>query len=156
MIKYSNISQRREIVCKHPLERRETLLNKMFDTVDLLKRGLDAAWTQNRILSNNIANGDTPGFKATHMAFGDLLNRVSEETGFKLKTTREDHKSSFFDTDPERSGIQSAGISYRMDENSVDVEAEMAALAQNSLHYNTMIQKLNSEFSKLNMAIRGQ
>jgi len=41
----------------------------------------------------------------------------------------------------------------RMDENNVDIEAENVKLAQNSLYYNTLIEKMNSEIRRLRTAI---
>ncbi len=37
--------------------------NGMFSAVELLQKGANAAWLRNEVISNNIANADTPGFK---------------------------------------------------------------------------------------------
>jgi flagellar basal-body rod protein FlgB len=43
------------------------MLDKMFSSVNTLQRGLNASWLRNEVISNNIANVDTPGFNASHV-----------------------------------------------------------------------------------------
>ena len=133
-----------------------SMFDKLFGSVDLLNRGLGAAWTRNKVLQNNIANSDTPGFKASQVEFRDIIQAKSSEGSFQMKASNTRHITA---ASAGGQGViirQNENISYSMDENSVDVEAEMASLARNSLHYNTMIRKINSEFTKLRMAVRGQ
>ena len=49
--------------------------------------------------------------------------------------------------------IERRGLAMRMDGNNVDIEDENVKLAQNSLYYNTLLEKLNSEIRRLRMAI---
>ena len=49
-----------------------------------------------------------------------------------------------------------SNYSYRLDGNNVDMEREMAQMAMNTLRYNTLIQRLNGQFSKLRNVIRGR
>ncbi len=132
--------------------------NKLFGATHMMQKGLDASWLRNEVISNNIANVDTPGFKSSKVEFENALaSAVEAAGGTELKTTRTRHI---------RTGAEKAvnlepvvtkdyHTAYRADGNNVDVEAEMAALAQNSLHYYTLVSKINSEFRKLNLAIRG-
>lgn len=145
--------------------------DKLFSTVDGLEKGMEVSWLRGQVLSNNIANADTPGFKASDVEFGDILAEklgdASESGtggGLALKTTREQHmtgsagsgglSSAVEDTDPVT--VQNEDQAYRMDQNSVDIESEMVELAQNSLQYYTMVSKVSGEFRRLNMAISGQ
>ena len=48
-----------------------------------------------------------------------------------------------------------ASASYRIDGNNVDIEREMALMSMNNLKYNTLVQKITGEFSKLRTVIRG-
>ena len=131
--------------------------DKLFQTTDYLQKGLDATWLRNEVISNNIANADTPGYKASEVQFEDVLVSAISGSELELKTTREGHitkaTSNLDKLEPEV--ITEENTSYRYDENNVDVEAEMVSLAQNTLQYYTMVSKINSEFNKLNMAIRG-
>ncbi len=132
--------------------------DKLFGTVNSLRKGIDATWLRNDVIINNIANSDTPGFKASEVQFEEVMaSAVSASGGLELKTTRQKHiKGTVKDIDDiEATVTTNEDTSYRIDENNVDVESEMAALAQNSLEYYTLVNKVNSEFSKLTMAISG-
>ena len=50
------------------------MFGSMFTGLDKIGRGLDASWTKNEVISSNIANIDTPGYKRKKAEFGDLLN----------------------------------------------------------------------------------
>ncbi|SMC35302.1 flagellar basal body rod protein FlgB [Papillibacter cinnamivorans] len=129
----------------------------LFQTADLLEKGIGADWLRNEVISNNISNADTPGFKVSEVEFEDVLASAISTGGLELKTTRDGHLSGG------SAGLSSAEpvittsetTAYRTDDNNVDIEAQMVDLAQNSLHYYTLVSKLNSEFRRLNLAITG-
>ena len=129
--------------------------NRLFKPMDVMQRGLSVAWTRNAVIRNNIANVETPNFKATYVEFESLLARSLEEGGFVGTRThpmhREIGKTNFMNVQPMLR--QSRELSMRMDGNNVDIESENVRLAQNSLHYNTIMEKLNSEIRRLRMAI---
>ena len=131
--------------------------DKLFQTTDYLQKGLDATWLRNEVISNNITNADTPGFKVSEVRFEDVLVSAVSTSDLELKTTRQDHiKKMACDIDNTEPMITtSENTAYRMDENNVDIEAQMVSLSQNSLHYYTLVSKINSEFNKVHMAIRG-
>ena len=134
--------------------------DNLFGTVDYLEKGLDASWLRNEVITNNIANVDTPGFKVSDVAFEDIMaSTLNLDGSLEMKTTRADHISSsdLSAADEITPVITTAeDSSYKLDDNNVDIESEMVSLAQNSLQYYAMISKINSEFNRLNMAINGQ
>ena len=129
--------------------------DNIFKPVDLLQQGLSAAWTRNAVIRNNIANVETPGFKASDVEFESLIASAIEGSRFKGTKTHPRH------IDIGAGNIESIRplvverehTSMRMDENNVDIEDENVKLAQNSLYYNTLIEKMNSELRRLLMAI---
>jgi len=132
--------------------------NNMFKSMDLLQRGLFASWTRNAVIRNNIANVETPGFKASDVDFETLMERtITGTSGFVGTKTHEKH----IDIGSGFSDLASIGpvivkrddTSMRMDGNNVDIESENVKLAQNSLYYNALLEKLNSEIRRLRMAI---
>ena len=150
------------------------MFDNMFKPVDLLQRGLSAAWTRNAVIRNNIANVETPGFKASDVEFESLLAQSLFSSGFKGAKTHERHidigayntfkgamthqghiqigsYNEFWSTDPRI--VRREDLSMRMDENNVDIESENVKLAQNSIWYNTLLEKMNSELRRLKMAI---
>lgn len=126
------------------------MLSKLLFPKNNLEKSLDAVWLRNDIISQNIANADTPGYKRQKVQFEEFLDsemkysRISNgksriQGGGDIRVT-EDHSS----------------YSYRLDGNNVDIEREMAQLAANTLRYNTLIQRMNSQFNKLRTVIRGR
>jgi len=129
--------------------------NKIFQPMDVMQKGLSAAWTRNAVIRNNLANIETPGFKASYVEFESFFKRAVEETGFVGTRTHPRHieigTSSLDNLRPMI--FQSRDLSMRKDGNNVDIESENVRLAQNSIFYNTLMEKLNSEIRRLRLAI---
>ena len=129
--------------------------DNMFMPLDILQKGLSAAWIRNAVIRNNIANVETPGFKASDVDFSAHLERSEQNSGFKGFKTHPKHidigagETQIFETRITKRG----DLSMRMDGNNVDIESESVKMAQNSLYYNTLMEKLNSEIRRLNAAI---
>ncbi len=109
------------------------------------------------ILAANIANADTPNYKARDMDFRAMLQQVREgrESGLALKRTDPNHIAA---NDPELD----AGMLYRnptapsLDGNTVDMQMEQARFAENALQYQTSLTFLNGKIRSLKLAIKGQ
>jgi len=131
--------------------------NNMFKQVDLLERGLAASWTRNAVIRNNLANIETPNFKASDVEFETLLARAIESSsGFKGVKTHPGHRDiggRIDFADVKMQIVERKDTAMRMDGNNVDLESENVKLAQNSLYYNTLVDKMNSELRRLRMAI---
>jgi len=129
--------------------------DKLFKPMDVIQRGLSASWTRNAVIRNNIANVETPRFKASVVEFESLFKKTIEEGGFKGTRTHPGHREiGSTDLDNIQPMIrQSNDLSMRLDGNNVDIESENVRLAQNSLYYNTLMEKLNSEIRRLRTAI---
>lgn len=135
------------------------MLNNLFGKVNLLQKGLDASWTRNDVIMNNIANVDTPGFKSSSVSFEEEMKQALESDGhgFTAKVTRPEHYqfSSNVAADIRPSIVQNADTNYRYDENNVDIDYENIELAKNTIWYDTLIEKVSSEFKKLKTIING-
>jgi len=131
--------------------------DRMFRSMDVMQRSLSASWHRNAVIRNNIANIETPGFKASRVEFESILARtVRDTTGFRNSMTHPGHRDfrgrgDIMSVQPHI--YQSRALSMRLDGNNVDIESENVALAQNSLFYNTVTEKLNSEIRRLRTAI---
>jgi flagellar basal-body rod protein FlgB len=121
-----------------------------------LRRGLDAAWTRNAVIRNNIANVETPNFKASEVEFESLLARsLQASSSFQGAVTHPRHIEFSSRTGPVTHRIvQRRDTSMRLDGNNVDIEAENVRLAQNSIWYNTIVEQMNGEIRRLRMAIQ--
>jgi flagellar basal-body rod protein FlgB len=107
------------------------------------------------ILANNLANADTPGFKARDMDFrAALKGAMNPEQGLAMAKTNVNHIGPGTST-------TDADLLYRnpsqpsIDGNTVDTQVEMANYLKNSMDYEASFQFLNSKFKGLTNAIRG-
>lgn len=126
-----------------------------FDNIYLMGKLLDAKWMRNEVLSNNIANADTPGFKRADVSFEELLKqRLEQQDILPLATTNEKHISnitSFNDIQP--TVFVQSDTTMRNDRNNVDIDKEMVELTENTLSYNIIADQLQRAFQSLSTAI---
>lgn len=114
----------------------------------LIKKSLDASSERSRVIAHNIANVNTPGYKASHVIFEEKLNDILSSEKISLKTTHKNHisdSSTISKIEPEIKVDNST--SMRLDGNNVDIDSEMADMAANSILYNTLISQANSRIS---------
>jgi flagellar basal-body rod protein FlgB len=109
------------------------------------------------VLADNLANVDTPNYKARDIDFrAALANAGSADAQLPLATTNPGHVS----TDP--SVDASAALKYRtplapsLDGNTVDAQQEQSAFADNTVRYQATLAFLSSRIKGLMTAITGQ
>ena len=112
------------------------------------------------ILSNNIANADTPNFKARDLDFSTVLASQTKETPatqFSLETTNVKHI-----TEKESAGdIYEGALLYStpaqpaIDQNTVDQQVEIAKYTENGIRFDAAFTRLNGAFKGLLKALRG-
>ena len=125
------------------------MINGLYDNIDLLKKGLDASWLRNKVIANNIANVDTPGFKASSVEFESEFKRALE-SGISLGRNK---GVSLDNVTPKI--VQNSDASLREDGNNVDIDHENIELAKNSILYNELVVQVSGEFKRLGSAIKG-
>lgn len=124
-------------------------------TIRTLENSLDYATTKNRTISNNIANIDTPNYKAKDVVFKNVLNEAISSS-FTGKRTHPKHIS--FGTGTTNHSFQTITKSdtiYNHNGNNVDVDKEMAELAKNQIYYQSLVDRLNGKFRTIQTVIRG-
>lgn len=122
-----------------------------FDYINLLTKAADASWKRETVISNNIANVDTPGYKRKDLNFQGVL---TEELG-RCKHESLDSKVSDVDLsrlDPQIY-VDLANYSYRMDGNNVDIDTENVELASEQIRYEGLTDCINSEFERMKAVI---
>ncbi|MGN0480472.1 MAG: flagellar basal body rod protein FlgB [Lachnospiraceae bacterium] len=124
-----------------------------FGYVDVLKKAADAKWQRNEILTNNIANVDTPGFKRSDLEFETYLAAAIQSGGTPSSTLSQRVKNADLSKAITRVYEDHSGYSYRLDGNNVDIETENVELASNQLEYQALIDSLNNEFDRIKTAI---
>lgn len=125
----------------------------MFDkTTDSLAASLAFRDLRHKVTSANIANAETPGYKAKKMDFEDALARAIDLEGLNQEMT----------SSPEHFAMGSGAISRARadiydnpegnvtnDGNTVDLEREMATLQENSILYKAALQLINKKLGTL-------
>ncbi len=130
------------------------MFGSMFSGLDKIGRGLDASWTKNEVISSNIANIDTPGYKKKKVQFGDLLNGELSNLS-SLKTTNSKHiQVNKYNSGYVNISQDMSTTNMRTDENNVNIDEEMSDLSKNQIYYNVLSQKATGEITKLQNAIR--
>lgn len=105
------------------------------------------------ILANNLANSDTPGFKARDMNFQAQLAKETQNS-MAMTSTNSAHITG-------RSS-QSNDLLFRnpsqpsIDGNTVDTQLEQTIFTRNAMDYNTSFEFLSGKFKGLKSAIRGE
>jgi flagellar basal-body rod protein FlgB len=121
---------------------------------------LDVRGRRTELIANNLANADTPGYKARDIDFRQAMARVSGEQntqGVHLTTTQAGHIGGAASAD----ASASPDLKYRtplapaLDGNTVDSQLEQAAFAENAVRYQATLTFLNNKFRGLLTAIMG-
>lgn len=121
-----------------------------YNYINVLDKACDASWTRNSVISNNIANVDTPGFKRQDVQFEDyLMNEVGYTDSLDDEVAGAD-----MDALSATTYTDYATVSYRLDGNNVDIDTENAELAKNQIKYYTMLDSVSQEFSRLKSVMK--
>ena len=116
-----------------------------YNYINVLEKASDASWTRNSVISNNIANVDTPGYKRTDVQFEQYLqSAVSGGCSLDDNVAEADLESLTGTTYTDY-----ATASYRIDGNNVDIDTENAELAKNQIKYYTMLDSISQEFKRI-------
>lgn len=116
------------------------------DTGDLLVKAMRTAEVNHRVLANNIANVDTPGYSPKRLDFQKTLRSLVEERGnVSLRKTLPRH----LDAGEDRPEFERLAILSKNDYNKVDLDEEMALLSENTGKYTTYGSLLVKRFEQM-------
>lgn len=126
-------------------------------TLSLIERGLDYSSARQGALADNIANVDTPGYQRKDASFEQVLAAANDTSGVGAPLTGLTSDPGHIPIGPQSAGAievdtDSSGP-MRIDGNNVDMDAEMAKLAQNQLYYQTLTELAGRQFSDLKYVI---
>ncbi len=128
------------------------LQSNVFDYISVLDKAADASWMRHVALSNNNSNVTTPGYKRQDVAFESEFRKAlgscrHESMDAKVARLR-------------RTTVKPVGytdystLSYRLDGNNVDPDAEPVMLAENQLKYQGLLSAINNEFQNLQTVLK--
>lgn len=118
----------------------------IYNYINILDKAADAATMREEILTNNIANDDTPNYKRKDVSFERYLEQALiggnplEERVAEINTHLSDFGGWMY--------TDTSTLSYRLDGNNVDIDTENAMLAHNQIRYNTLVEQIGQEFGR--------
>ena len=112
----------------------------------LLEKMLDVSSIKHKVIANNIANVNTPGYKKMDVSFADQLEKALNESSVnkfdalqpKIVISKEDTSET-----------------VRNDGNNVDMDKEVSSLVKNTLSYSIFTQLLAKKYEGIKSAIEG-
>ncbi|PLR97281.1 flagellar basal body rod protein FlgB [Bacillus sp. T33-2] len=128
---------------------------KLFSgTVSTLENALNYASLKQKTISQNIANVDTPDYKANDVSFKAAFQQAMSEP-FSAHRTDARHFDFKAASSLNTAVTERIGVQYNHNGNSVDLDKEMSELATNQIYYNALTERINGKFGTLQSVIRG-
>lgn len=122
-------------------------------TLPGVTRMLDLTWRRGEAIASNVANAETPGYRAVDLNFAGELNRAFDAS----------KANGFYRTNSKHMDVMDSGNAYlaadysgatKPDGNNVDIDLQMGKLAYNSGKYSTAASIVRKQLSLLKNAIR--
>jgi flagellar basal-body rod protein FlgB len=126
----------------------------MNQVLGIMSRALDAAALRQKVISNNIANVETPNFQPTKVSFEDLFRQELTSTFNGTRTNEKHIAIGGSDQLPAPQLIKENTV-MNNNGNGVDLDGEMTEMTNNSLWYQSLTYGVNEEFNLLKMSIKG-
>lgn len=124
-------------------------MNLFSNTITTLENAINYSNQKQKVIAQNIANVDTPNYKAKTVTFKDSLS-----SAMNANVTNSKHMS-FSASNASTTVVSKSGATYNNSGNSVDMDKEMTDLATNQIYYNALIDRISGKFSSLENVIRG-
>jgi len=119
----------------------------VFDrTVQLMQDRLSLSSLNQKVISGNLANLNTPGYSAKETSFEHVLRESMEQAGTRLTLSDPGH------LDPGDAGAAMQNVEL-LETGPVDLDTEMMKLSRNSMEYQFIVTMLNKKFSMMKTAI---
>ena len=127
-------------------------------TISILEKAMDLRAKKHNVIASNIANMDTPDYKAFDVVIEKELQKVTgkgksislnktNEGHLQLRRSKADGVSVQIDDSP--------GLSLRGDGNTVDIDKQKGNMAENTLMFKAAAQMIHKKFQGLKSAIQG-
>jgi flagellar basal-body rod protein FlgB len=135
------------------------MTTKLDDALRFHSTALNVRAYRQQILASNIANSDTPAYKARDIDFSAALESAVAERGgpaaVQLVTTSARHMQGAVGVSSAASLQYRVPVQASVDGNTVEMDVERAQFAENSIHYEASLTILGMEIKKLLAAIQG-
>ena len=131
-------------------------MNKLDAALNFHETALRVRGQRQELLAANIANADTPGYKARDINFADTFKQAlaGSAGGLQADTTNPGHLPAT--ASHQNSVLYRAMVQGSVDGNTVDMDVERAQFADNALRYEASVNMISGQIKKLLSAIQGQ
>ena len=120
--------------------------NGIYKVLELRKK-------QHSLTVGNIANTDTPNYKAKYIRFDELLSEAMNVDDFAMKKTCGTHFGGLRGDSDEPDVTEIEAPPWAMDGNSVQIEREMIRLRENSVMFNAAVKGIAKRLSNLTIVV---
>ena len=133
---------------------------RLDQTIRMLGDGMDTAMFRRKLISSNVANAETPGYKAVDVDFAKQLQKAAARyqmvraAGLSLTNPKHMRGAPLSSRVPIKS-VENPHHGLRLDGNTVDLELEMAKMAENQFRFHALTTALNRVFVLLDDAVEG-
>jgi flagellar basal-body rod protein FlgB len=119
-------------------------------SLNLASKALDGLSSRRNVISQNVANVDTPGYHALELNFeSELSKSMSSSPKLSMTRTNEGHQLSINDASgPYQARLRSGG-SERADGNNVDIDQELMQMTETGIRYNALTTAVSKKLSLL-------
>ncbi|NLJ33652.1 MAG: flagellar basal body rod protein FlgB [Firmicutes bacterium] len=117
------------------------------NSINTLGQALNYAGLRQRLLADNIANAQTPGYKRKDATFANHYR-----TALRARVTHPRHIAIYTEPTIVRDSILQNSTG-KNDDNNVDIDLEMAELARNTLYFRSISRQISQSLANLKMAI---
>lgn len=114
----------------------------LLDTYDLLKTAMNVSAQRAELISSNIANVNTDGYKAKRIVFESELKQALASSGTDAAVSQVKPKIT-----------ENATTSIKDNGNNVDLEVEMLDQAANGLYYSALTAQVNGRLQMMNLVL---
>lgn len=128
------------------------------DVFGIHQQGMLVRAKRAELIAGNMANADTPNYRARDIDFKQVLNQTQDSSGFVvMKTTNNAHIKPDMQL-----GESGADLMYRVpmqpsiDGNTVDTQLEKANFAENAIQYQVSVQFLSGKIKSIMSALKGE
>lgn len=126
-------------------------------TLGVLQSALSAAHLQQKVYAQNIANAQTPGYRAKDVVFQNMLYQAVAPAPVPVLTPGQTAVPLPIGT-ATQSGVQpvvvsTGGSTVSNNGNNVNIESQMVGLATNQLRYNAISQDISMRFARIKQVL---
>jgi flagellar basal-body rod protein FlgB len=132
------------------------MLSRIDDEIGFMQKALGLHAQRQNLLAGNIANADTPNYKAVDIDFVKALRSAVSGQTSGLATTASGHMQPMgTDSTGARTQYRSA-LQPSVDNNTVDMDVERSQFIDNAVRYQFALDRVSNKFKTIEIALRGQ